>query len=35
MHVFQDRRTWNMSVQKDILEWSPLNGELANVQWND
>jgi hypothetical protein len=35
MRVFQDRKAWNMSVQKEIFEWRPLNGELANVRWID
>jgi len=33
--IFQDRRAWNVSVQKEIFEWRPLNGELANVRWID
>ena len=35
MRVFPDRRAWNMGVQKEIFDWRPLNGELANVRWID
>ena len=35
VRVFQDRRAWNVNVQKTIFDCRPLNGEFAGVRWID
>jgi len=33
--VFRDQLAWNVSVQKKIFDWKPLNREIVDVRWID
>lgn len=33
--VFRDQVSWNVSVQKKIFDWKPLNREIVDVRWID